>query len=71
MFQFHKNLRQILLIFLSTLIISNANANNYPEGYPECWKDSENPINTSVVPLDINKKIWGKQMIYFCLKILK
>ena len=24
MFQFHKNLRQILLIFLSTLIISNA-----------------------------------------------
>ena len=60
MFQFHKNLRQILLIFLSTLIISNANANNYPDGYPECWKDSENPINTSVVPLDINKNNMGQ-----------
>ena len=71
MFQFHKNLRQILLIFLSTLIISNANANNYPEGYPECWKDSENPINTSVVPLDVNKIIWDRLKIYFYLKTLK
>ena len=34
----------ILLFFVTIFITSNVHAKKYPEGYPKCWQDPENPV---------------------------
>ena len=41
-----------LLIFFTTIVY----AAKFPDGYPKCWKDAENPVNDNVVELDETKE---------------
>ena len=34
----------VLLFFITIFITSNVHAKKYPEGYPKCWQDPENPV---------------------------
>ena len=41
----HKN---HYLFFLVIFFTSNVHAKKFPEGYPKCWQDDENPINNKI-----------------------
>ena len=51
-----------LLIFFTTIV----HAAKFPDGYPKCWKDDENPVNDNVVELDETKVNLGQDSEIFC-----
>ena len=34
----------LILLFSFVLLTSVANSAKFPDGYPECWQDPENPV---------------------------
>ena len=65
MLLYHNMFKKIFLIFISTILISNASAKNLPEGYPECWQDTDNPVNINVRPLNQNEANMGQSKDLF------
>ena len=66
MLVFLKNIRFFLSLFLVIFFTSNVHAEKFPEGFPKCWKDDENPINDKIVPLDETKVNLGQSTEIFC-----
>ncbi len=65
MLNFH-NLLKLIITFLLILSFTNqANAEKFPPGYPECWQDTENAVNTSISPLDSSKVNMGQNTELF------
>ena len=61
-----KNIRFFLSLFLVIFFTSNVHAEKYADGYPKCWKDDKNPINTKLVELDETKVNLGQDTEIFC-----
>jgi len=65
--QFINNkIKLLLLILIGLFFITNSYAKKFPEGYPECYADPENPINQKFVTSDVNKKNLGQNLNIFC-----
>jgi len=48
------------------LLNNAAYADKFPTGYPECWKDTKNPVDTNYSPKDLTKKNLGQHTNLFC-----
>ena len=62
----NNKIKLLFLILIGLFFITNSYAKNFPEGYPECYADPENPINQNFVPSDVNKKNLGQDPNIFC-----
>ena len=65
MLLYRNMIKRIFLIFISTIFITNANAKNLPEGYPECWQDTDNPVNINIRPLNKDEVNMGQSKDLF------
>ena len=62
-----RSLRIISICLVSFFLLNNlAYADKFPNGYPECWKDTKNPIDTNYAPMDLTKKNLGQHANLFC-----
>ena len=62
-----RKLNTLLISLLSFLLICNVVfAEKFPQGYPECWKDTKNPINTDFAVIDLTKNNLGQPNSIFC-----
>ena len=60
-------LNTLLISLLSFLLICNVVfAEKFPQGYPECWKDTKNPVNTDFEEIDLTKNNLGQPNNIFC-----
>ena len=60
-------LNTLLISLLSFLLICNVVfAEKFPQGYPECWKDTKNPVNTDFAVIDLTKNNLGQPNNIFC-----
>jgi len=62
----NNRIKLLLLILIGLFFITNSYAKKFPEGYPECYADPENPINQNFVTSDVNKKNLGQNPNIFC-----
>jgi len=63
---FH-SLRAIFICLVYLFLLNNpVYAENFPEGYPECWKDTKNAVDTNYAPMDSAKKNLGQHVNLFC-----
>ena len=62
-----RSLRVISIFLLYLVLLNNpVYAESFPEGYPECWKDAKNSIDTNYAPMDSTKKNLGQHTNLFC-----
>ena len=61
-----KKVKFFLSLFLLIFFTSSVHAAKFPDGYPKCWKDSENPVNTDYFKLDEKKVNLGQDPEIFC-----
>ena len=62
-----RSLRVISIFLLYLVLLNNpVYAESFPEGYPECWKDTKNSIDTNYAPMDSTKKNLGQHANLFC-----
>ena len=62
-----RKLNTLLISLLSFLLICNVVfAEKFPQGYPECWKDTKNPVNTDFAVIDLTKNNLGQPNNIFC-----
>jgi len=61
-----KEIKFFLSLFLLIFFTSIVHAAKFPDGYPKCWKDDENPVNDNVVELDETKVNLGQDSEIFC-----
>ena len=62
-----RKLNTLLISLLSFLLLCNVVfAEKFPQGYPECWKDAKNPVNTDFAPVDLTKNNLGQLNNIFC-----
>ena len=53
-----RSLRIISICLVSFFLFNNqVYADKFPEGYPECWKDAKNAVDTNYAAMDSSKKI--------------
>ena len=62
----NKKLKLFSFFLIGLFFITNVYAKKFPNGYPECWQDPENPINNKVVPLNEDKINMGQSTEIFC-----
>ena len=61
------NKLKLYFFTITCVIISTTlNAENFPDGYPECWQDSKNPVNIAFVKKDLSKNNLGQNPNIFC-----
>ena len=65
MLLYHKILKYLLSISILVTLVSNVYAKNLPEGYPECWQDTDNPVNISIKPLNQDEANMGQSKDLF------
>ena len=62
-----RSLRVISIFLLYLVLLNNpVYSESFPEGYPECWKDTKNSIDTNYAPMDSTKKNLGQHANLFC-----
>ena len=62
-----RSLRIISICLVSFFLFNNqVYADKFPEGYPECWKDAKNAVDTNYAPMDPTKKNLGQHANLFC-----
>ena len=61
-----KKVKFFLSLFMLIFFTSSVHAAKFPDGYPKCWKDSENPVNTDYFKLDETKVNLGQDPEIFC-----
>ena len=62
-----RSLRALSIFLVYLLLLNNtAYAEKFPTGYPECWKDTKNPIDTNYAFKDLEKKNLGQHANLFC-----
>ena len=62
----NKKLKLLSFFLIGLFFITNVYAKKFPDGYPECWQDPENPINQNFVTSDVNKNNLGQNPNIFC-----
>ena len=62
----NKKLKLLSFFLIGLFFITNVYAKKFPDGYPECWQDPENPVNLNLIPLDVNKNNLGQDPNIFC-----
>ena len=62
---YHKILKYLLSISILVTLVSNVYAKNLPEGYPECWQDTDNPVNINIKPLNQDEINMGQSKDLF------
>ena len=62
-----RSLRIISICLVSFFLLNNqVYADKFPEGYPECWKDAKNAVDTNYAVMDSSKKNLGQHNNLFC-----
>ena len=62
-----RSLRIISICLVSFFLFNNqVYADKFPEGYPECWKDAKNAVDTNYAAMDSSKKNLGQHSNLFC-----
>ena len=64
----NNKLKLFSFFLIGLFFVTNAYAQKFPEGYPECWQDPENPINQNFVTSDVNKNNLGQAIEFFRIK---
>ena len=45
----NNKLKLFSFFLIGSFFITNVYAKKFPDGYPECWQDPENPINQNLI----------------------
>jgi hypothetical protein len=62
-----RSLRALSICLVYLFLLNNtAYADKFPTGYPECWKDAKNPVDTNYATMDLTKKNLGQPLNLFC-----
>ena len=63
----YRSFKIAFIFFLYFFVLNNAvYADKFPLGYPECWKDAKNPVDTNYAPMDKKKKNLGQHPNLYC-----